>query len=94
MPNISIRVFNTHIEIYPYEKGQCPAIENLLSRNEMVYRSHGRPIFRKEPFGYYILNDIQICIKYISCLDNHHWIHSNICTKGNILKKMKTKNLI
>lgn len=50
----NIRIFNTHIEVYPYTKGECPVIENMLSRNEMIYKSHGHPVFRKEAFGYYI----------------------------------------
>lgn len=46
-----IRVFHTHIEVYPYEKGDNPYIEKMLS----VYNQTTHSM---DPIGFYILNDI------------------------------------
>lgn len=46
-----IRVFHTHIEVYPYEKGQSPQIERMMSKYD--------PTTHKViPVGYFIQNDI------------------------------------
>lgn len=46
-----IRIFHTHIEVYPYEKGDCPEIEKMMSKYDSVTHS-------RIPIGYYIQNDI------------------------------------
>ena len=46
-----IRVFHSHIEVYPYTKGQCPIIESMSSKYEHV--TH-----KRIPMGMYIQNDI------------------------------------
>lgn len=46
-----IRVFHTHIEVYPYEAGQVPQIERMMSKYD--------PTTHKViPIGYFIQNDI------------------------------------
>lgn len=46
-----VRVFHTHIEVYPYVKGDCPEIEKMMS----IYNptTHAR-----SGIGYFIQNDI------------------------------------
>lgn len=46
-----IRVFHTHIEVYPYEEGQCPEVEKMMSKYDQV--THQRI-----PVGYFVQNDI------------------------------------
>ena len=46
-----ILVFHSHIEIYPYEKGECEQIENMMSKYDSV--TH-----KKIPICYYIQNNI------------------------------------
>lgn len=46
-----VRVFHTHIEVYPYEKGDCPQLERMMSKYDAV--TH-----QVIPLGYYIQNDI------------------------------------
>ena len=46
-----IRVFHTHIEVYPYEQGDCPEIEKMMSKYDSV--TH-----KRIPIGFYIENNI------------------------------------
>ena len=46
-----IRVFHTHIEVYPYEAGDCPEIEKMMSKYDTV--TH-----KRITIGYYIQNNI------------------------------------
>lgn len=46
-----IRVFHSHIEVYPYELGDCPEIERMMSKYDQV--TH-----KRIPIGFYIQNDI------------------------------------
>ena len=45
-----IRVFHTHIEVYPYTEGDSTKIENMFSYYDKQKR-------KRIPLGYYILND-------------------------------------
>ena len=47
----TVRVFHTHIEVYPYELGDCPEIEYMMSKYDAV--THQRI-----PVGLYIKSDI------------------------------------
>ena len=44
-----IRVFHTHIEVYPYEAGDCPDIERMMSKYDTV--TH-----KRIPICYFIQN--------------------------------------
>ena len=46
-----IRIFHTHIEVYPYEAGEKPGLEKMLSRYDTVRRKY-------IPVGFFIQNDI------------------------------------
>lgn len=46
-----IRVFHTHVEIYPYSYGDCPRIEKMFSKFDNT-------IHKYIPIGYFIQNDI------------------------------------
>lgn len=46
-----IRAYQTHIEIFPYNIGECQTLENMLSKYDAV--TH-----KRIPIGYYIDNDI------------------------------------
>lgn len=46
-----IRIFHSHIEVYPYEKGECPQIERMLSKYDAV--TH-----QVIPLCYFIQNNI------------------------------------
>ena len=46
-----IRVFHTHIEVYPYEAGDCPDIERMMSKYDTV--TH-----KRIPICYFIQNNI------------------------------------
>lgn len=46
-----IRVFHTHIEVYPYEAGDCPEIERMMSKYDKI--TH-----KMIPMCYFIQNDI------------------------------------
>ena len=46
-----IRAFHSHIEVYPYERGDCPDLEHMLSKYEKTLR-------KEIPIGYYIQNNI------------------------------------
>ena len=48
---IDVRVFHTHIEVYPYTKGDCPEIEYMLSKYDNTRHT-------RIPMGYYIEDDI------------------------------------
>lgn len=47
----TIRIFHTHIEVYPYEKGEQPRLEKIFSTYDPITHA-------VLPIGYYILNDI------------------------------------
>lgn len=51
MSEVLIRVFHTHIEVYPYSKGDKPRLEKYLSKYDRVTHSF-------IPMCYYILNDV------------------------------------
>lgn len=59
---MEIRVFQSHMEIYPYEKGQCEKLERMLSRSKRVNRNW----YEYEPIAYYIENHILYIPKGIS----------------------------
>lgn len=46
-----IRIFHTHIEVYPYEAGEKPGLEKMLSRYDTVRRKY-------IPVGFFIQNNI------------------------------------
>ena len=57
-----IRVFHTHIEVYPYIRGDCPEIEKMMS----VYTPLTHTMMG---IGYFIQNDILYLPLYMaSCL--------------------------
>ena len=45
-----VRVYHTHIEVYPYTKGDCPEIENMMSKYDAVKH-------KRIPVAYYIEDD-------------------------------------
>ena len=47
----TVRVFHTHIEVYPYEIGDCPELEYMMSKYDTI--TH-----KRIPVGYYIKSDI------------------------------------
>ena len=49
-----VRIFHSHIEVYPYEKGECPTIEKMLSKYIKMNNGYGK----YEPMAYYIENNI------------------------------------
>lgn len=49
-----VRVFHSHIEVYPYESGDCPTIEKMMSKYVRMNNSYGM----YEPMAYYIENNI------------------------------------
>lgn len=55
----SIRVYRTHIEVYPYKEGQCPSIEKLLSRWDYICHKYVR-------IAYHIENDTLYIPKGVS----------------------------
>ena len=46
-----IRVFHSHIEVFPYKEGDCPEIEKMMS----VWDPK---TFKRDKIGFYILNDV------------------------------------
>lgn len=48
---VKITAYNTHIEIYPYSKGDCPSLEKMLSYFDNIY-------YTNIEVGFYIENDI------------------------------------
>lgn len=46
----TVRLYRTHIEIYPYREGECPSLENMLS----IWNTH---TFTREKIAYMILGD-------------------------------------
>ena len=48
-----VRIFHSHIEVYPYEKGECPTIEKMLSKYIKMNNGYGK----YEPMAYYIENN-------------------------------------
>ena len=37
-----VRIFHSHIEVYPYEKGECPTIEKMLSKYIKMNNGYGK----------------------------------------------------
>ena len=53
-----IRIYHTHIEVYPYQLGECETIEKQMS----VWVEAE---FRYEPISYFVYNDTyKFCIPY------------------------------
>ena len=94
----SITVFNTHIEIYPYHKGDNFALEKSLSK-------WNKTTHRYIPLAYYIQNDtlylprginlsvLQSTFNVIPAYDKNHTISSNK-NKYNIEIKVPPRNRI
>lgn len=64
-----IRVFHTHIEVYPYEKGDCPEVERMLSKYDPV--TH-----KREDIGFFIQNDILYLPRGINASLLEGWFNS------------------
>lgn len=64
-----IRVFHTHIEVYPYEKGDCPELERTLSKYDAVTHS-------VIPVGYFIQNDILYVPRGTNTSRLQEWFHN------------------
>ena len=64
-----VRIFHSHIEVYPYEKGECPTIEKMLSKYIKMNNGYGK----YEPMAYYIENNILYLPRgiNISLLEKH-----------------------
>ena len=50
---MEIKVYQSHIEVYPYEQGDCPALEKMLSKRVKVTARY----FEIVPVAFYIEND-------------------------------------
>lgn len=77
-----IRVFHTHIEVYPYELGQSKRLEKLLSKwNGFTY----------VPFGFFIQNDILYLPRGISTELIEELVHGRVTvvTKCDPYTKIK-----
>lgn len=51
-----IRVFHSHIEVYPYNEGDCPQIEKMLSKYIRVGNNNNYGKY--EPMAFYVENNI------------------------------------
>ena len=51
MAIVNIRVYSTHIKVFPYHLGDCVRLEKMLSKYDGVYHTY-------VPLGYYIDHDI------------------------------------
>ena len=57
--DVNIRIYSTHIKVFPYHLGDCIGIEKMLSKYDRVY-------YRYIPLAYYIRNDVLYLPKGIS----------------------------
>lgn len=64
-----IRVFHSHIEVYPYEKGDCEQLERMLSKWDA-------PTFTRIPIGYHIENNILYLPRGINTSLLENWFHA------------------
>lgn len=79
-----IRVFHTHIEVYPYEKGDCPQIEKMQSK-------YNRSTHKYEPIGFFIQNDILYLPRGISSVILEKYFHNTptLVTKYDDYSRIK-----
>ena len=64
-----IRVFHSHIEVYPYEKGDCEALERMMSKWDPT-------IYSRIPIGYYIQNNILYLPRGVNTTLLENWFNT------------------
>ena len=67
-----VRVFHSHIEVYPYKEGDCPDVERMMSKYNTI--TH-----KRVPIGYYILNNILVNFEVL-VLKYFHLLLSSVKT--------------
>ena len=91
-----IRVFHSHIEVFPYKEGDCPEIEKMMS----VWDPK---TFKRDKIGFYILNDVLYLPRGVNTALLERWFKttpapSSGCDKFGKFKtgvvKFKPKNTI
>lgn len=70
-----IRIFHTHIEVYPYKKGDCPQLERMLSKKVTVTIRPYR--YRYEQFAFYIQNDILYIPRGVNTSQLQSWFRTD-----------------
>lgn len=75
MNQTHVDVYITHIEVSPYKKGQCEALENQLSIN--VPLNAERHIYEKKPIAYFIMDDVLYIPRGISLSNLRLWFQAD-----------------
>ena len=82
-----VRVFHSHIEVYPYEIGDCPTIEKMMSKYVRMNDNYGK----YEPMAYYIENNILYLPRGMntSLLEKHFHTSPVVVSKCDDYNKFK-----